>query len=124
MQPRLLCRLLPVLLCLAAVAPAAGELQPQHIAVVVNRSSLDSVNVGYHFARQRGVPETQVIPLDLGAIQDTISRQQYEQDIVRPLRQSLEARGLAGHIRALVTVYGMPLVVKAPLPTTQESTWA
>jgi uncharacterized protein (TIGR03790 family) len=124
MQQRTLCCLFPVLLCLAAVSPAAGELQPQHIAVVVNRSSLDSVQVGAHFARQRGVPETHVIPLDLGAVQDGISREQYEQDIVRPLRQSLETRGLAGHIRALVTVYGMPLVVRAPAPTAQERQWA
>ena len=124
MQQRLTSRLLSVLVLLATVSPAAGELQPQHIAVVVHGSNLDSVKVGHHFARQRGVPETQVIPLDLGAMQDAISRQEYEQDIVHPLRQALEKRALAGQIRALVTVYGMPLVVKAPQPTAQERHWA
>lgn len=109
---------------LHAVAPAVAELLPQHIAVVVNRSELESVNVGYHYAHQRGIPETHVLPLDLGPLKDAISRQSYEQDIVQPLRKVLGQRGLAGQIRTLVTVYGMPLIVQAPQPNQQELTWA
>jgi uncharacterized protein (TIGR03790 family) len=52
-----------------------------------------------------------------------MSRQEYEHDIVRPLRQALAQRGLASQIRALVTVYGMPLIVQAPHPTEQERRW-
>src|SRR5262249_42185297 len=109
--------------CCAAVAPAAAELTPQQIAVVVNRSSRESVQVGHYYAKQRGVPDTHVIPLELGAMQEAVSRQEYEQQIVRPLRQALENRGLAGQIRALMTVYGLPLTVYAPQPTAQERLW-
>jgi uncharacterized protein (TIGR03790 family) len=123
MQQRTLLRICSVLLCCAAVAPAAAELTPQQIAVVVNRSSRESVQVGHYYAKQRGVPDTHVIPLELGAMKEAVSRQEYEQKIVRPLRQALENRGLAGQIRALMTVYGLPLTVYAPQPTAQERLW-
>jgi uncharacterized protein (TIGR03790 family) len=123
MQQHTLFHVFLVFLCCVAVAPATAELTPPQIAVVVNRSSRESVQVGHHYARQRGVPDTQVIALELGSTKETVSRQEYEQKIVRPLRQALENRGLAGQIRALVTVYGMPLSVHAPQPTAQERLW-
>jgi len=123
MQQHTLFRLCSVLLCCVAVAPAAAELKPQQIAVVVNRSSHESIQVGHYYAKQRGVPEAQVIALELGAMKEAVSRQEYEQKIMRPLRQALENRGLAGQIRALVTVYGLPLTVYAPQPTAQERLW-
>jgi uncharacterized protein (TIGR03790 family) len=123
MQQHTLFRVCSVLLCCVAVAPAAAELTPQQVAVVVNRSSRESIQVGHHYAKQRGVPDAQVIPLELGAMKEVVSRQEYEQKIVHPLRQTLENRGLAGQIRALVTVYGLPLTVYAPQPTDQERLW-
>ena len=123
MQQHALLRVCSVLLCCVAVAPAAAELTPQQIAVVVNRSSRESAQVGYHYAQQRGVPDAQIIPLELGAVPEAISRQEYEQKIVRPLQQALESRGLAGQIHALVTVYGLPLTVYAPQSTVQERLW-
>ena len=65
MQQHALLRVCAVLLCCAAVSPAAAELTPQQVAVVVNRSSRESAQVGHYYAKQRGVPEAQVIPLDL-----------------------------------------------------------
>ena len=123
MQQHTLFRVCSVLLCCVAVAPAAAELTPQQVAVVVNRSSRESIQVGHHYAKQRGVPDAQVIPLELGAMKEVVSRQEYEQKIVHPLRQTLENRGLARQIRALVTVYGLPLTVYAPQPTDQERLW-
>jgi uncharacterized protein (TIGR03790 family) len=123
MQQRTLLHVFSVLFCWVAVAPAVAELTPQQIAVVVNRSSRESIQVGHHYARQRAVPDAQVIPLELGAVKEAVSRQEYEQKIVRPLRQALENRGLAGQIRALMTVYGLPLTVYAPQPTEPERLW-
>jgi uncharacterized protein (TIGR03790 family) len=123
MQQRTLFHVCSVLLCCAVVSPAAAELMPQQIAVVVNRSSSESVQIGHYYTKQRSIPDTQVIPLDLGAMKEAVSRQEYEQKIARPLRQALENRGLAGQIRALVTVYGLPLTVYAPQPTAQERLW-
>src|SRR5262245_11138137 len=123
MQQHALLRVCAVLLYCAAVSPAAAELTPQQIAVVVNRSSRESVQVGHHYAKQRGVPDVQVIPLELGVMKEAVSRQEYEQKIVRPLRRVLENRGLAGQIRALVTVHGLPVTVYAHQPTEQERLW-
>ncbi len=123
MQPCFVLTYLLVIIVLAVLAPGAGALTPQQIAVVVNRSSLESVQVGHHYAQHRGVPETHVIPLDLGPLRDTISRQEYEQEIAQPLRQALIQRGLAAQIRTLVTVYGMPLSVQGLQSTPQERLW-
>jgi len=52
MQQRTLLHVCSVLLYCAAVAPAAAELMSQQIAVVVNRSSRESVQVGHHYTKQ------------------------------------------------------------------------
>lgn len=114
--------LLWLLLCVS-VGPVRAELSPQQIAVVVNRSSLESVQVGEHYASRRGIPATQIIRLDLGPLKDAISRQEYEQLLMQPLRQALTERGLATTIRVLLPVYGVPLSVQAPKPTDAEQRW-
>src|SRR5688572_24961398 len=52
--------LLALAVALCAPAPASAQ-SGQHVAVVINESSPDSVQVGEHYIRQRGIPPANVI---------------------------------------------------------------
>ena len=79
--------------------------------------------IAQHYAERRGLKPDHIIILDLGT-DETIGRGHYEQHLIKPLRQALEARKLASHIRCLVTTYGIPLAVVAPQPTDDERRWS
>ena len=104
-------------------ALAWGTLVADNTAVLANRNSPESLAVAQHYAERRGLTSDHIISLDLSTA-ETISRQQYEQHVIQPLRRVLEARNLASRIKCLVTTYGVPLRVTAPQPTEEERRWA
>lgn len=115
-----------LLYCMAlwgmAVVPAWGELASNQVVIVANRNSEDSVAVARHYAARRGIPLKHIARLDLSK-DDTMTRAEYEQQLVLPLRRMLETEGIQRSVRVLVTVYGVPLRVGAPILTAQERRW-
>ena len=116
-----LCLLLSVWVSTAG-SSAFGELPADHIVILANRNSSDSLAVARHYATRRDIPSERIVPLDL-PIHDTMSRQEYENKVIAPVRAMLEANGLTTTIRALVTTYGMPLRVDAPQSNESERRW-
>lgn len=107
-------------LCLRGSAYA--ELQPRHVAILANATSTESLAVAQHYAAKRGVPANHIVRLDL-PLRDTLTRPEYEELLVAPLRRALEERNLASSIRVIVTTYGVPLRIEAPTLTHDEKTW-
>ena len=56
--------------------------------IVVNRSAPDSLQIGKYYAKQRGIPESNIVYLD-APIQETISITQYVESIANPLLNTL-----------------------------------
>ncbi len=106
-------------LTIMMVPVARAELLPNQVAIVANGNSRESLEVAEHYAAKRGVPTKQIVKLNL-PLDETISRHGYEQLIVSPLRQVLQTQSLQSRIRVVVTVYGVPLRVAAPLVTAAE----
>jgi uncharacterized protein (TIGR03790 family) len=102
---------------------AYGTLTPDQTAILANRNSPESVAIAQHYAERRGLKSDHIIILDLGT-DETIGRGHYEQHLIKPLRQALEARNLASRIKCLITTYGIPLAVVAPQLTDDERRWA
>lgn len=107
---------------LSHASVAQAELQPQHVAILANAKSPESLEVAAHYAAQRGVPARQIIKLDL-PFRDRLTRREYEDLIVAPLRRFLEDRKLSSSIRVMVTTYGIPLRVDAPELSADERRW-
>ncbi len=99
-----------------------GELSPKQIVILVNENSHESRSVGRHYAKKRGIPESRILELDT-TTKEIISRDEYEQSIMQPIREVLQAKELTSKVRVLVTTYGIPLRVKAPSPSSQEKIW-
>ncbi len=111
--------LLLSLTCFVTVSAARAELLPDQVVIVANGNSRGSLEVAEHYAAKRSVPTQQIVKLNL-PLDETISRHGYEQLIVSPLRQAIQAQNLQKRIRVVVTVYGVPLRVGAPLFTAGE----
>ena len=113
---------LTLLIVLGSILPTQGEVLPDEVAVVANKNSADGMAVARHYAERRAIPPEHILALDLPAT-ETITRLDFQDRLLAPVRKSLESKGLARKIRVLVTTYDVPLKVQAPQPTTQERAW-
>lgn len=115
--------ILPCLLAtVGQLSLAQAELRPQHVAILANAANPDSIAVARHYATQRNIPSDHIIMLTL-PFRDTISRQEYEDLVVTPVRRTLEERKLSSSVRVIVTTYGIPLRVAAPQLSADERRW-
>ncbi len=120
-----LATILCLLVCVGMIAvasPARAELQPNQVVILANAKSPESLAVASYYAAQRGVPTTHIVLLDL-PLHDNLTRQEYEEFVVAPLRRTLEAKQLASTTRVIVTTYGMPLRIEAPMLSKDEKIW-
>lgn len=114
--------LLLAIVLLLYPALAQAELQPNQVVILANAKSPESLAVAAHYAARRGVPKHHIVQLDL-PIRDSLKRQEYEDLVVTPLRRALAEQNLAASIRVVVTTYGIPLRVEAPILSKDEARW-
>lgn len=101
---------------------AQAKLQPHHVAILANAKSPESLAVAQYYAARRDIPIDHIISLNL-PFRDTLTRREYEDLVVTPLRRALEDRKLFSSIRVIVTTYGIPLRVDAPQLSAEERRW-
>ena len=113
---------LPLMFILAAMcAPPAFALEPAELILIVNKNEPASGELAAYYARVRGVPAENIIPLDLPK-DESISRRDYEAKLLRPLREAIGSR--RDKIRCLVCMYGVPLRVGDQDDDLRHATWA
>ena len=122
LPPQALTGILFSLLFFLGLPSASGELTVDQVVILANRNSQASLSVAEHYAALRKVPNDHIIQLDL-PVQETISREVYDRDLVQPTRQILEERRLTQKAKVVVTTYDIPLRVRAPQPTDQQKRW-
>lgn len=87
-------------------------LEPDEILVIANKDIEESMGIARYYCAQRGVPDKNILALPLGADhKDTISRDNYEKQLVEPIRRKFFTERLVGEIKCLLTIYGMPIKV-------------
>ncbi len=92
-----------------ACCRAALALEPNEILVVANTDQPASTQLARYYCEKRGIPSGNVIPVSVGKpIRDSIGRADYEKRIAGPIRRTFLTRKDLGHIRCLVTTYGVP----------------
>jgi uncharacterized protein (TIGR03790 family) len=110
-----------------------AEISPGAVAVLYNSTVPDSRKLAEIYREARGIPEENVIALDM-PVAATISREDYDRSILRPLRRQFEMRGwwrrqkeaggvtlpVVNRIQVLVTMRGVPLrISQTPKPAPQ-----
>ncbi|MFN8390699.1 MAG: TIGR03790 family protein [Bdellovibrionota bacterium] len=106
-------------LLLSLSQPAQADLKPEQVAVLVNKNSAEGEEIARYYLEKRHIPQDNLVELNLPD-EDSLSREQYESQLVAPTRRALEERHLSQQIRVLVTTYGVPLRVLAPEATGDE----
>src|SRR4051794_22134542 len=99
------------------LAGPALALEPAEVVVLVNKNVPDSRALADHYLKARGVPTGNVVTLDLPKDED-ISRKDYDQKLVAPLRDALKDR--KDKVKCLLAMYGVPLRVGGDSPSEEE----
>jgi len=100
--------ILLTLLCCGGVF----ALEPDEILVIANKDIAESMRLARYYCAQRGVPDKNILALPLGTdLKDTISRDNYDKQLVEPIRRKFFTERLTGEIKCLLTIYGVPIKV-------------
>jgi len=107
------------LVCALCAAAAAAD-NGRDVVILVNAASADSVAVGAHYAKARGVPGSNICRVSCTR-SESVSRKSFDAKIRAPLRAFLIEKGLAGKgpggvlalkVKYLVSTYGVPVKVR------------
>ncbi len=109
---------------LVILSPFSGMafVAPDQVAVLANSQSPESLQLATYYMRRRGIPSANRVDLNLPTT-DTISREVYENEVLKPVRQAFMQHELSSRIKVLVTTFGIPLRVAGPKVTSQEKEW-
>ena len=103
--------LVGVLTCLSIWLSAAAAVRAQsaeNVAVVVNDNSADSQRIAEHYARTRGLPQSNVLRIQTSST-EAIERDAYVRTIEQPLGLAIKRAGLQDRLLYLVLTKGVPL---------------
>lgn len=115
---------LGIFICiLSSLTGASAQTDPlaEKVIIVVNRNDPDSLAIGQHYARQRGIPESNIVQLSTSK-KETITIAEYVETIANPLLNALlendwvigvkgAAKDRYGRERLSVSVHQIPFVV-------------
>jgi len=93
----------------------------KEMVIVVNRNDPDSLSIGQHYARQRGIPESRIVQLS-ASIEETITITEYAKTVANPLLNALienkwvkgvkdRSKDAYGRERLSVSIHSIPFVV-------------
>jgi uncharacterized protein (TIGR03790 family) len=95
--------------------PVLGQ-KPNNVLVVINQESPLSRTIGDYYAEHRHIPLTNICRLSVKA-DETISRDDYDDKIARPIADYLRSQKIQEQILYIVTTSGVPLRVQGNMGT-------
>ncbi|MBM4149012.1 MAG: TIGR03790 family protein [Lentisphaerae bacterium] len=102
----------------ALTALSAQALGPHEILLLVNRASKDSETVASEYARMRGVPQVNIVRLDIGLPEHAraMTPDAFRSSVWEPAAREAERRGVGKQILAWVYSCGFPMLISTPTP--------
>jgi uncharacterized protein (TIGR03790 family) len=101
------------------LASVAAALTPEDLVVVFNLNVPESRKVAEYYARKRQVPLENLVGVNVSNWED-MTRQEYDQQLLPPLRQKVVKMRLSYRDPAILLVYGIPLRVGGAALTAAE----
>ncbi len=89
-------------------------LTPDQVVVIANTRANDSLSLAKYYMQQRAIPAENLIKIRT-TWKESCNRQQYQEDIAEPVKKAVQKLQQHKRIRCLVTVYGVPLKIRAPV---------
>ena len=95
-----------------------SALEPNEVLVVANLNVADSKGLAKYYMELRQVPKKNLVLLFM-TDKETCTRDEYTKKAVPPIKRFLDQNK---HIRAIVTIFGVPLRISSPGRTKSEQT--
>jgi uncharacterized protein (TIGR03790 family) len=92
-------------------------LEPTEVLVIANMNAAKSKGLAGYYMEKRKIPQKNLVTLFM-TDNEVCSREEYESKAVPPIRRFLEKND---QIRAIVTVFGVPLIISSPGNTPVEA---
>ncbi len=92
-------------------APALAQ-TGDNVLLIVNQASTDSVRIAEHYARVRGVPQTQVVRITVDASADEIDRPVFDSQVQAPIGDWIRRHSAQDRILYIVLTKGVPLRIR------------
>lgn len=116
---RYLTRLLVGIGLFLATSPCSA-LEPDEVLVLANRNASGSVGLAQYYMARRGIPEKNLFKIWVPD-KETISREEYDTKVAKPVRKFINQIKAAGRIRCIAIMYGIPLRVAPPRLSPEEN---
>ncbi|WP_163336866.1 TIGR03790 family protein [Desulfopila sp. IMCC35008] len=99
---------------LILLAEVSFSATADELVVVVNSRMAGAEKLAHYYMQQRRIPKENVLLTSL-ILEESMSREEYEEDLVRPLLQKIRILKKKGtDIYGVVLTYGVPLKVRPP----------
>ena len=120
-----LCRRAVFLAAAVCFSATALALEPDEIALVVNKQVPASRTLAESYARQRQLPPNRIIEIDLNPVDvdrpaEEMPFNDYQPQVAKPVREFLEKNQLQRKVKCLVTFWGVPLRIGRRVLTDAE----
>ncbi len=108
--------------CLVSIAFFFGlsvpaySLSPEEVLVIANQNASESTGLAHYYIKKRKIPDKNLVLLFM-TDKETCTRKDYVSKVIPPVRRFLEKNN---QIRAIVTIYGVPLKISSPGSTQKE----
>jgi len=107
--------------CIVLLFPTDGRaLSPAEILVIANSNVAGSEALARYYMARRNIPATHLLMVEMTEA-ETCSRDAYDSQLAKAVRQRLQQHNPPGEIHCLVTMYGLPLKILPPSLTSQET---
>ena len=106
-------RISSIILIISICVGRTYALEPDEILIIANNDIEESISLTRYYCSLRSVPDKNILALSLGAsLKYMISRNDYEKQLVEPIRTKFFNEQLIGQIKCLLTIYGVPVRVR------------
>ena len=96
----------------------ASALEPEEVLVVANLNAVNSKGLAKYYMELRQIPKKNLVLLFM-TDKESCTRDEYTKKAVPPIKRFLDQNK---HIRAIVTIFGVPLRISSPGRTKSEQT--
>jgi len=108
-------------LCVPSLPAQTNQQLAEEMIIVINRNDPDSLAIGQYYAKQRGIPESNIVQLS-APIAETITVAQYAESVANPLLNALldnewvngvkdSSKDAYARERLSVSIHSIPFVV-------------
>lgn len=109
---RLAAALVSLLGCIASGTPCLAGMGPENLIVVVNGDSTDSRTIANHYVALRQIPSGNVVVLRDVPNEQVTTLEKFRTQILKPLLEEIDRRGLAVQTQAIAYSAGFPFGVR------------